>query len=244
MTESNKSGDVTARTYAPRSRPKKIREPEFARRLNLELDNTPLCPPLHHGRLKWIRDEFERRFGISFPNGTIGKWVEGQVKPQADTMSKLAQMLEVSEAWLSLGVGDVPTPRETKARSAELGGAVHLLAGMILLNGALPAFPTDDDARAKESFIDLYAIIRGTQYAFHVSMGSHAGDGCVKFQVPLNHLNAFQVGVIQTGDLDFKVVEIIDEFITEGVRKGGAIEVTVTPAQIDEAQIRNFRNRL
>lgn len=224
---------------------KKIRAPEFGRRLTQQLDAMPLVPPMNYGRLAWLQDELKKRFDADVSRTTISKWVIGEVKPTEERLRMLAQILEVSEEWLSLGIAPDMTPRETKIRNATASGAVNLVAGLVSMDGGHPAFPAEDDARAKTALIDLYAIIRGAQYAFHVNLAIDLADGTLKFAVPSNAEDAFQIGVIRGEELTFTLVELSDDLIKEhGKRMGGVVEVVMTPAQVAAARIHGFKNRL
>jgi hypothetical protein len=227
--------------------PRKIRDLEFSQRLVKALDDNPYTHAVHHGRLSWVQRELVAKFGergkVSLES--VRKWVAGEVKPRDEFVAMLAEILEVDTAWLHLGVAPDLAPREQKLRNAAADGAVNLVCGLIQMNGGHPAFPEPKDVRAKKSHIDLYAIIKGAQYAFHVSLGAPSdAPGYMRFSVP-NNSDAFMIGVAMVDDLTWRLVEITPDVIAErGVRKGGAIEVTLAPEMIDQAEITSFRNRL
>jgi hypothetical protein len=113
--------------------------------------------------------------------------------------------------------------------------------------GGYPAFPTDDDTRAQDRKIDLYAVIRGAQFSFHVAMGDLT-ENRVRFTVPVEAVeDAFVIGVVRTGELACKFYELDREGIEDvGTRKGETWEIDVTLADLAEdwAEITTFSKRL
>lgn len=209
-----------------------IRDPDFARRFNQACDAHRDCPPLHHGRLAWVRDEFENRFREKVSLETVRKWSIGETKPYAGRMDLLAQLLEVPVEWLHLGAEHGVSAREKKARNALASGAAKLVAGLIQLDGGHPAFPEE------EGPVDLHAIIKGAKYDFHVSLADDDG----RFVVPVDHEGVIVLGVVRKG-FAFAVyeipVEVIDEF---GERKGRALEVSVPMTKLN--RIESFDRRI
>lgn len=224
-------------------REKVIRTPDFAKRMNTACDTNPLIPPINYGRLTWLKTQLMEQFNESVSVETVRKWFAGEAKPRANKIKLLATLLEADEAWLSLGIAPDMTPRERRLRDATADGAVNVLAGLIQMGGGHPAFPEDGDARAQEDFVDLYAIIRGAQYAFHVSLAKAETEG-FRFVVPARRGDAMQIGVIPGDDLSVKLVEILDDYIDAGQRKGGSIEVVIPEKVIDRSRIRSFAKRL
>lgn len=124
-------------------------------------------------------------------------------------------------------------------------GAVNLLAGVIQMNGGSPAFPEEGDKRAVRDHVDLYAIIKGAQYAFHVSLAQNVGPKEWKFNLPANWDGAFQIGIIQESSTKFHFVELNEGIVeAQGHKKGGSIEVTASESDVMLRQITNFRDRL
>ena len=175
---------------------------------------------------------------------TVRRWIHGEVKPRGDLITIIAEILEVNEAWLSLGQQVELTPREQRARTAAADAAVNVVYGFIQMAGGHPALPTEDDARAKQDHVDLYAIIKGAQYAFHVTLSSSRDAETARFVLPYEYEGAFQLGVIQVDELSVILVEISEDMIRAGSRKAGAIEVHMSDAEIEASRIRSFRNRL
>lgn len=220
-----------------------IRDAAFAQRLATASDHHPRVPPLRSGRLTWFQQQFKDRHGMVMSLETIRKWFYGEAKPRPEKLTLLAKMLEVDEAWLSLGHEPELQPREQKARNAVADGAVNLLAGVIQMNGGNPAFPAEGDKRAAKGHIDLYAIIRGAQYAFHVSLAQTV-EGGFRFTVPVEWEDAFQMGVVMIDPVTFWFVEIPENEIPEGDKRGAAIDVVLTRAYVEKHRITNFAQRI
>ena len=219
-----------------------IRDKAFGQRLELAADGNAMVPPYNRGRLTWVKTQMMERFGESVSVETVRKWFGGEVKPRPDKLKLLAELFEVDEGWLSLGIAPDLQPREQRLRDATADGAVNLLAGVIQMNGGNPAFPEDGDKRAVKEHIDLYAIIKGAQYAFHVSLAQSVGPRTWKFVLPTKWDGAFQIGVIHEDSTKFQFVELTEELIAAGSRKGGTIEITALLS--DLKRITNFRDRL
>lgn len=106
-------------------------------------------------------------------------------------------------------------------------GVVNVVVGLIQMDGGSPAFPADDDTRAQRENIDIYAVIKGAQYSFHVAFA--VGDA--NFVVPTRYENTIVLGVRRHG-MSFEIFELPPELIEQGRRSGGSIEVTGTGRQI------------
>lgn len=205
----------------PVIQPRIIRDAGFAQRFEMACDSHAHCPPLHQGRLRWIVDQFAERFGETITTETARKWRFGEAKPRQDKNALLAQILEVDPTWLYMGIDPELEPKERKARNAMADGVVNVVAGIIQMDGGNPAFPDEDDDRATKENVDLYAIIKGAQYAFHVCMAD--GDG--NFAVPTRHSAVTVLGVTRKG-MAFEIVELPAEVIAAGRKRGGSIEVS------------------
>lgn len=221
-------------------RVKKVAHKDFARRMAQACDGNSNIPPPNFGRLQWFVDQMQERFGERTTPESVRKWFAGESLPRAKTMSMLAQIFEVDEAWLALGHAPELDRRQQRLRSAEVDGVVNVVAGFVQMSGSNPAFPTADDKRAEREQIDLYAIIRGAQYAFHVTLATETPDGW-RFSVPVEAAETFVVGVIRTDDLECQFYEIPADLLAEAKRKGGTIEVTGTDGL---KRIRTFGERL
>ena len=238
------AADKTSKRPIPK-RPTVIRAPEFGARLQKACEGNQYVPPQNRGRLTWISQQFTERFNEPVSIETVRKWMNGEVEPLKARMTHLAQILDVDENWLRNGVAGDMAPRERRLRNATLDGAVNLVAGIIQMSGGHPAFPEENDERARENSVDIYAIIKGARYDFHVSLAQEAGGDTWKFTVPAAYDKAFQLGVIQEGPFSFSFYELTPELIQRrGQRKGGSFDVTVGLAELKAVKLKDFANRL
>ena len=214
----------------------KIVHPDFARRMAQACDGNPDVPPPNYGRLGWFADKIEERTGKRVANETVRKWLVGEVRPRPKMISALAAVLKVDEGWLSLGRTPELSEREMRLRNASADGVVNLVASMVRMFGANPAFPGEDDKFAQENKIDLYAIIRGAQYAIHVALFQ---DG--KAVIPIEAKDAFVIGVEHLGGTSFRLLDLTD-FEDVAKRKGGAFEVALDAR--DWKVIESFAERI
>ncbi len=220
-----------------------IRDAGFAQRLEQACDASFHCPPMHKGRLTWIADQLEKRFKVKVSFETVRKWLKGENKPRQAKNALLAQLLDVDSTWLYLGVDPDMTPRERKARNSQADGAVNLVAGFIQMDGGFPAFPEESDKRAQREHIDLYAIIRGANYAFHVSL-AYQQDGDWRFPLPNMAEMPIVLGVVREG-FSIRVIEINDAAIAAyGSGNSGTRMVVLSDDQVDAGKLTSFANRL
>jgi transcriptional regulator with XRE-family HTH domain len=221
-----------------------VRDSSFGVRFTTLCDENPNVPPPNFGRLGWFKDQFEKRYDESISIETVRKWLCGEVKPKPERILMLAQLLDVDEGWLAFGVVPEMTKREQRELGASGNGAVMVVAGLIEMAGGQPAFPAEGDKRAATESIDLYAIIRGAQYAMHISIGRGEGD-LLKFSIPSKFENVMQVGVVTVDDFSIRMIDISEEIIAErGNRRGGSIEVEMTQAECEEFVIKSLHARL
>lgn len=224
-----------------------VKHADFALRMEQASEGNPDVPPLNYGRLQWVADRIEKVSGITVQKETVRKWYAGMTRPRHDAMLALAKILGVDEAWLSVGHTPEMTTKEKRARNAEADGAVNIVAGLIQMHGWTPAFPSENDARAKEAEIDLYAVIRGAHYGIHVALGISKDDGW-HFTVPGGAVkDALVLGLLRTSTFAFRIVELDGEGIrTTGQRKGSAYEVIVPRDGTGRAwkEITDFSERL
>jgi transcriptional regulator with XRE-family HTH domain len=220
------------------------RDPLFGERFTTLCNDNPNVPPPNFGRLGWVKDQFDKRFNESISIETVRKWMCGEVKPKPERIMMLAQLLDVDEGFLAFGVAPEMTRREQRELGASGNGAVMVVAGLIEMAGGQPAFPEEGDKRATTDSIDLYAIIRGAQYAMHISIGRPEGEN-LKFSVPTKYQNVMQVGVVSRDDFAIRMIEIPEEMIeARGNRRGGSIEVELTQDERKEHAIQSLHARL
>lgn len=206
---------------APVGSPKIIRDKAFAHRLETACESHKHAPS-GRGQQVWVRTALGDK-GVLVSPEAVRKWFAGEARPRPKIMSKLAQVLEVDEAWLSLGLSADVEPKLREARNAMADGAVNVLAGFIQMNGGHPAFPD-----AAETDEDLTAIIRGKRYIIHVAVG-RIEDGEVRFVVPREHSHLTVVGVIQTGSVRCDILRLPSELIDKhgAKKKSTNIEVAL-----------------
>lgn len=222
---------TTSGTSAKRGAPapntsKVIRDKPFADRLSTACDSHSLAPQMHYGRLTWLKAQLEQQFDEKVSTESVRKWFAGEARPRPAKMKLVAQLLGVDEAWLSLGVQPDLNPRERKLRNATVDGAVNVVAGLIQMAGGHPAFPEPDDKKSKG--VDIYAIIKGAQYAIKVALAQRTNETEFRFVIPIEYAERTVLGLVQTGPMAFEVIEISSDAIDEHkVRKGGHYELNV-----------------
>ncbi len=224
----------------------KILHPDFAERFQLACEGNPHVPPQHYGRLGWIVKQLQERFQIKTTPETVRRWSAGEARPRADKMKALAQLLQVDQAWLALGEQSSDTPRERKLRDAEQDGAVNVLAGVIRMCGGNPAFPTLDDEQATANLTDLYAIIKGAQYAMHV-VTPVVRKGFIEITVSAKARKSVVIVVVMKPGLNFEFYELPFDVIEEsGELKSGSYTLKAdTEADIEGIRrIETFAERL
>ncbi len=222
----------------------KAAHPAFSIRMQQACDGNPKVPPLNFGRLGWIVKELENRSGVTVTKETVRKWFAGDTFPRSKIIPSLAQILGVDPVWLATGHEPELSSKEMKIRDANADGAVNLVAGIIAMSGGHPAFPQGDDEVAKTGKIDLYAVIRGAQYRFHVTSG-YKEDDSWKFVFPVEAVGSVIIGVTRVGEFCFEFLEIDSETIeTQAKRKSGVYEITKTPESVGWRKINTFGARL
>lgn len=208
--------------------PRVIRDADFAERITSASDAHPDVPTMNRGRLTWVRDQFAERFKMTISVETVRKWYSGESRPRPDKMNLLAQLLEVDEAWLSLGITPDRSSSEQKVRNAAVSGVVNVVAGFIQMAGGYPAFPSTTDKRGQHGLVDLYAIIKNVQYAFHVSLAQELSKGVYRFVIPRGYEEVTVLGVVPTAPLRCDFLELSAELVRKHEeRKGGYSEVEV-----------------
>lgn len=221
---------------------KDIPHKDFGRRLEQACDGNPDVPPLNHGRLGWFVDRLAMH-GVEVAKETVRKWFAGETRPRHAPMKALAQILKIDEGWLAAGRAPDLSETQRKTHNVVAGGAVNLVAGFIQMGGGHPSFPEEDDPVAQESKINLYAIIRGAHYRFHVS--AIVGERGGYFMVPSeSRNNAIVLGVVPQPGFQVVIYELDWETIDKvGTRKGDGYEVRLADTH-GFKEVRTFSERL
>lgn len=200
------------------SQSKVIRDKAFAKRLEVATESHPHAPS-GHGRQVWLRVQLEEQTHTKVSPEAVRKWFAGEARPRPNFMSNIAQVLEVDEAWLSLGSNPSNTPKEQAKINATVNGAVNMVAGQIQLFGGTIAFPEEG------SEFDMFAIIKGKHIGLSVRLGERGGD--FRISVPVE--NSTIVLVVPTNRptvFEFRLVprEAVERF---GKSRGGYVDLDV-----------------
>lgn len=205
---------------------KVIRDKGFANRLEIACEGNPHCPTdEHRGKQKWVYENLQKRFGLKVSAEGVRKWFAGESRPRPRTMGKLAELLEVDEAWLSLGTRPDLTPKEKQVRNAVADGTVNVVTGLVQILGGHVAFPETADPG-----VDLYAIIEGRQREIAVKAALDSDDQeTLRFTADKNIEGKIFVGVIMSANkMGFKLLRIPSELIkSAGKLRGGYYEFAV-----------------
>lgn len=198
----------------------------FAQRLMIACDQNPHVPPYGMGRQTWVKEQM----GVS--HEAVRKWFLGQSRPTPDRLRKLANILECDEAWLALGIKGDLDPREKRARSLNIEGAVNCVTGILQLNGAHCAFPGENDPAA--AYVDVYAINKGVQLSIHVSLAKMGPPDQFTFTIPKEYHICKVVGVVHLRPNRIHLLNMDHDMLNKyAVRKGGFLEVNVNFADGD-----------
>lgn len=231
----------------------RVKDPEFARRVQRAMDSNPEIPPPNYGRLPWFVRAFENKFDVTVTPETVRKWLEGISVPRPENRKMLAEILGVDEGWLVVGGGDVSVDRkERRLRNAEVDGAVNLVAGLIQMDGGSPAFPGASARDSARDGVDLYAVIRGAHYAFNVTMAMLVAEGEWRVPVPSTREDLMVLALVRTGEFAFDILEVDEDAIAQhGTFASGAVVVPIRRRQglymagdLGLKQIRSFAERL
>lgn len=220
-----------------------IAHPDFGRRLVQACEGNPDVPPLNFGRLGWFVEELEKH-GVEVAAETVRKWFAGETMPRRAPAQALARILKVDEGWLLTGKNPNFSEVELRRHNVVAGGVVNVVAGFIQLAGNHPSFPDDDDALAQASKVNLYAIIRGAHYRFHIApvIGERGGYFVVPHEANSN--NTIVLGVVPQPEFKVVIYELDWETIEKvGTRKPNGFEVRIADAHAFKA-ITSFADRL
>lgn len=186
----------------------------FVQRFLQACDESELVPPYGNGRQVSIA----KRLGVT--QEAVRKWFTGEAIPRPDKMRELAEYLEVDEAWLAIGVKPEFSRDEKRRNLVAYNGAVHLVSGLIMLEGGSVAFPSDRDSRS--SYVDMYAIMRGQQMALHVCLARELSEWRFELKIPSQFEDVRCIGVIPVSTGKFTFLDMPLPLIREHkMRKAG-----------------------
>lgn len=193
---------------------------------------------MHHGRLRWIVDDLAKE-GITISLETARKWAAGENKPRQQRNAMLAKILGVDATWLYFGIDPALGPQERKARDQEVQGIISVVAGFIEMDGGHPAFANEADRKSDE-FVDIYAVIRGARYSFHVALANEDG-----FDIPANYQDYFILGVVRREGFAVDIYELPHEAIATHPISRRALKIAVPLSILDNLQqVKSFNERL
>lgn len=199
-----------------------MRPRDFNQRLQLACDNLPeIVPPYGHGRQVYVARK------LKVTQEAVRKWFTGDARPKMLKMRELAKLLEVDEAWLSLGIEPETDRREKRVHSEKTEGAIYVAFGLLTMAGGHCAFPGSNDPRAE--YVDFYSIIRGQQKSFHVSIGREMSKGVYVFNVPAQYNDTISIGAIPIRGFRIHFIELKHALIEiHKQRKGSGFQVIVS----------------
>lgn len=193
----------------------------FKQRLKQACDDSTIVPEHGKGRQVSIANR------LNVTQEAVRKWFAGEAIPRPAKMRELAEYLEVEESWLALGIKPELDRHEKRANLMSLNGAVHLVAGLIMLEGGNCAFPSEKDPRL--GWVDLYAIMRGSQFSIHVSLALETSSGLFTVKIPHNFSDVKCVAVFNLGGGKFHFLNMTRSQIEQHkVRKAGDFVITIS----------------
>lgn len=187
----------------------------FAQRLKQACDDHELIPPYGHGRQAHIANR------LKISQEAVCKWFTGEAVPKQAKIKALAELLEVDEAWLALGVSPEVDRRQKRVHADRTDGAIYVVYGLFALAGGHCAFPSEKDTRRE--YIDLYAILGGVQMAIHVSVGREISKGRYEFVLPREYQEVRCVGFVHRGGMRFHLLNFSYNGVSSHLdKKGGS----------------------
>lgn len=201
------------------SETKVIRDKAFAKRIEIACENHSLSPS-GHGRQTWLRRAIEEKFGVRLSPEAVRKWFAGEARPRPKVMTQIAQVLQVDEAWLSLGLKPLATPVEKDKLNALANGAVNLVAGQIQLAGGSIAHTEEGSDH------ELFAIVRGKQHAVTVRLG----DTSSRFRIAVPSAVKTAIAVVPTVQPTvYRFFRVPADLVEQhGDNRGGYTEIELT----------------
>jgi hypothetical protein len=213
---------------APEARPSDPKDKEFAARLDTAINGHPGSPD-GHGRQKWLRERMLQFASVDVSPEAVRKWFGGFSRPRPSIMREIARVLEVDEAWLSLGLTPVETPAKAAERNAMAKGSVNVMAGLIQMCGGHIAFPEND-----EEGIDIHAIIDGRRLQIEIKTPMPSADGTLKLAIAKGWEKRVVLALIREKAFRIRIFRVPEEMIENGRRRGGYVEVPADLAVLPE----------
>lgn len=194
---------------------------QFAERMTQACDNCDKIPSLHNGRLVELSKQLSY-IGVSATKETVRKWLLGQARPRKAKMTALAKVLNVDEAWLSIGVRPDKTDDQKRLLPKVSEASVLYFASLIGFQGMPVAFPEEEN-----DDYHFIAIIGARQRKFYVSSGQ-VDNSNVTFYFPNNSHGISLVGIIQGHKNIHSVYEFEQSNIEKhAIKKAGYAEITM-----------------
>ncbi len=144
---------------------------EFSYRLNQSVAGHPLAPPTSFGIQSWLRKKLLTETRLDVSVNTVSKWFNGQSLPRADSIRKIAQVLQVDEMWLSIGLNPVARSEEKRRENVNARAAVMVLAGVLEMGGGRVTFADDPDGS-----VDLHVNLDGKSFSAVVVSPKRSAD--------------------------------------------------------------------
>lgn len=196
-------------------------ESTFAQRLRTACDDTGTIPEYGHGRQVFI----SRKLKVS--QEAVRKWFTGEARPRASMMKALASLLDVEEEWLALGVKPEMDRKQKRRHGQKTEGAIYMLYGMALMAGGNCAFPGEGDPRA--DYTDFYTIIRGVQFAVHVSTGRELSKNVYEFILPREYRDVRNLGVVAFSSTRVHIIDLKYDLVElHKHKRGGQLAVNIS----------------
>lgn len=184
---------------------------DFAQRLKQACDSNSTIPELGRGRQVHIA----KKMDVS--QEAVRRWLEGESKPRPQLMKKLAEMLRVDEAWLSIGSEPTLGRREKRIYSSQVEASAYIVFGLFMANGHSCAFAQDED-----DTVDFYAIKAGQQKMVSVTTGMMIEEGVYDLPVKRSYQNTINIVAIPISKTRFEILVLDIEGVDEYAEKQDA----------------------
>ncbi len=172
----------------------------FSKRLNQACDDCDNIPEYGKGRQVVVAN----RMGVS--QEAVRKWFAGESMPKAPKVKKLASILEVDVSWLVLGEKPELNREAKRLAGRVVEGSVMLIAGSLQMEGAVCAFPAEDDPR--KGYVDFYTIIRGEMLPVHVSVAKEISSDLFEVIVPREYVDVTCIAYFPVRTGMFHLIEL------------------------------------